>query len=282
MKFRVLVELRGIPSRAWSSAAAWAALGDHYACPEPTPATVARTDLRRFHAVTWCTHPDLIPNVSFLQIPEHRDPNAGAELFLRPEEIIHHDLPLLKYRVEIEILEFQDWNTDSEDSFEPHWPDRWWSESEDEDDIPGLRDLSRSSPWPRESVFRRLGSRGSSGSSGDGRPDAQGATNGDRRHAALRSANGDRPVSAATRFHAPADGSCHGADLLVGAVTIAAGSPMQACVLDPPLRLPLRLDGRARSRATPAPHALTVAGAHPKVALAPVAPAFDPMLSEAM
>jgi len=85
MKFRVLVELRGIPSRAWSSAAAWAALGDHYACPEPTPATVARTDLRRFHAVTWGTHPDLIPNVSFLQIPEHRDPNAGAELFLRPD-----------------------------------------------------------------------------------------------------------------------------------------------------------------------------------------------------
>ena len=85
MKFRVLVEFRGIPSRAWSSAAAWAALGDHYACPEPTPATVARTDLRRFHAVTWGTHPDLIPNVSFLQIPEHRDPNAGAELFLRPD-----------------------------------------------------------------------------------------------------------------------------------------------------------------------------------------------------
>ena len=45
MKFRVLVELRGIPSHAWSSAAAWVALGDHCACPEPTPAMVTRADL---------------------------------------------------------------------------------------------------------------------------------------------------------------------------------------------------------------------------------------------
>ena len=110
----------------------------------------------------------MIPNV-----PEHRDPNAGAELFLRPEEIIYHDLPMLKYRVEIEILECEDWNTDSDDSFEPHWSDRWWSESEDEDDIPGIRDLSRSSPWPRESVFRRLGGRGSSGSSNEDHQDTE-------------------------------------------------------------------------------------------------------------
>jgi len=80
---------------------------------------------------------------------------------------------MLKYRVEIEILEFQDWNTDSDDSFEPHWPDRWWSESEDEDDIPGIRDLFRSSPWPRESVFRCLGGRGSFGSSDEDHQDTE-------------------------------------------------------------------------------------------------------------
>ena len=52
MYFRVLVELRGLPSHAWSAAAAWEVLGDFYACPEPTPATRARFDLRRFHVVT--------------------------------------------------------------------------------------------------------------------------------------------------------------------------------------------------------------------------------------
>lgn len=120
MKFRVLVELRGIPSHAWSAAAAWEVLGDFCACPELTPAMIARSDLRRFHAVTWCSDPDLIPNVSFLKIPEMRDPNEGAELFLRPHEIIHHDLPLLRYHVEVEILEIQDWLGYSDDSDDPY------------------------------------------------------------------------------------------------------------------------------------------------------------------
>jgi len=138
MHFRVLVELRGIPSHAWSPAAAWEVLGDFCACPELTPATAARSDLRRFHAITWCSDPDLIPNVAFLRIPERRDPNAGDELFLRPEEIIYHQLPLLKYRVEIEILEIQDWTDNFDDSNDPYYPDHWWTESDEEDEIPAF------------------------------------------------------------------------------------------------------------------------------------------------
>ena len=189
MRFRVLVELRGIPSHAWSSAAAWKVLGDFCACPELTPATVVRSDLRRFHAVTWCSNPDFIPNVSFLQIPELRDPNVGAELFLRPHEIIYHDLPLLKHRVEVEILEIQDWQGYSDDSDDPYWPDPIGSNSDDDDDCPGFRDRSNTPPWPRQSVFRRLGYRGSSASSGaeatDGPPRVDDSSPASTREAAL-------------------------------------------------------------------------------------------------
>lgn len=119
MFFRVLVELRGIPSHAWSVDSAWSVLGSACACPEPTPDTVARKDLQRFQAVVWCSDPDLIPNASYLRIPEPPNPNIGAELYLRPDEIIYHQLRLLSYRIEIEILEIQDWKELSDDSSGP-------------------------------------------------------------------------------------------------------------------------------------------------------------------
>jgi hypothetical protein len=81
----------------------------HAPAPEPTPDTVARKDLKRFQAVVWCSDPDLIPNASYLRIPEPPNPNIGAELYLRPDEIIYYQLRLLRYRIEIEILEIQDW-----------------------------------------------------------------------------------------------------------------------------------------------------------------------------
>ncbi|RLM84911.1 hypothetical protein C2845_PM04G26310 [Panicum miliaceum] len=157
MFFRVLVELRGIPAHAWSVESAWSALGAACTCPEPTPDTVARRDLRRFQAAVWCSDPDLIPNLSFLRIPEPLNPNFGAELYLRPDEIIHHQLRLLCYRIEIEILEIQDWRERSDGSSDPSvLPDRWRSDDDDEEDYPGYNDKSRSSPWPRKTVFRRL------------------------------------------------------------------------------------------------------------------------------
>jgi hypothetical protein len=43
----------------------------------------------------------------------------------------HLKLPLLKYRVEIEILEIQHRRGGSEESDDPYgWPDCWWSESD--------------------------------------------------------------------------------------------------------------------------------------------------------
>lgn len=41
--------------------------------------------------------------------PEEHD--GGPPLFLRPEEIIHAELPSLRYLVRIRIIEFQDWHT---------------------------------------------------------------------------------------------------------------------------------------------------------------------------
>ncbi|KAG2601584.1 hypothetical protein PVAP13_5KG602400 [Panicum virgatum] len=154
MRFRVLLEIRGIPSHAWSVATAQTILGDACTVPEPTPSTAARADLRRFQAAIWCSDPDLIPNEAIIRIPEGV-PDLGANnLFLRPEEIIHHDLPLLRYKVEIEILEIHDWNDYSGSSDDSgNLPDRLLSDSEDEDDYPGFHQASRSHPWPRRKVF---------------------------------------------------------------------------------------------------------------------------------
>ena len=84
MRFRVMVEIRGIPSHAWSAVTAQVLLGDACATPELTPTTVARADLRRFQAVVWCSDPDRIPNKAILRIPEHVDNRGDDNLCLRP------------------------------------------------------------------------------------------------------------------------------------------------------------------------------------------------------
>ncbi|KAG2569883.1 hypothetical protein PVAP13_7NG446101 [Panicum virgatum] len=162
MKFRVLLEMRGIPSHVWSVDTAQRILGDACADPVPTPATIARRDLRRFQAAAWCVDPDLIPNEVVIRIPEPVDTNVGAELFLRSAEIIFHSQPLLRHRVEIEILEIQDWNDDSDSSVSPYdIPDRLNSDSNEEDVHPGVRRSSRSCSCPRRTVFRKLDDPGS-------------------------------------------------------------------------------------------------------------------------
>ena len=138
MCFRVLLEIRGIPSHAWSATTAQIILGNACAVPEPTPSMAARADLRCFQAAVWCSDPDLIPNEATIRIPECV-PDLGANNpFLRPEEIIRHDLPLLRYKVQIEILEIQDLNdSGSSDDF-GDLPERLLSDSDDEDDYPGF------------------------------------------------------------------------------------------------------------------------------------------------
>jgi hypothetical protein len=144
MQFRVLVELRDIPSHAWSADTVQMILGNACACPEPTPATVTREDLRRFQAVVWCMDPDLIPNEATIRILEPIDRNIGANLYLRHEQIIFHSQPLLRHRVEVEILEIQDWMGHSSDSSDGPYdlPDRLDSESDDEDEHPGVGNYS--------------------------------------------------------------------------------------------------------------------------------------------
>jgi hypothetical protein len=97
MRYRVLVKIRGILAHAWSTATAQIVLGDAYATPKLTPTTAAWVDLHRFQAVIWCSDPDLIPNEAITRIPERVDSLGDNALFLRPQQIIHHDLPLLRH-----------------------------------------------------------------------------------------------------------------------------------------------------------------------------------------
>ena len=90
MRFRVMLEIRGFPAHAWSSATAQVILGDACANPELTPTTSTRADLRRFQTAVWCSDPDRIPNEAIIRIPEKPEDLGYNNLYLRPEEIIHH------------------------------------------------------------------------------------------------------------------------------------------------------------------------------------------------
>ena len=157
MRYRVLLEIRGIPSHAWSAATAQIILGDACAIPEPTPTTVARVDLRCFQAAVWCANPDLIPNEAYIRVPEHVDDLGDNNLFLRPEQLLRHDIPLLRYRVEVEILEIHDWNDSSSSDDSGDLPDRILSDSIDDDEYPGFHQAYHSRPLPRRTVFRNPG-----------------------------------------------------------------------------------------------------------------------------
>ncbi|KAG2556277.1 hypothetical protein PVAP13_8NG073600 [Panicum virgatum] len=157
MRYRVFLEIRGILAHAWSAATAQVILGDACAVPEPTPTTAARADPRCFQVAIWCCDPDLIPNEAVIRIPDRRPGLGNNVIFLRPEEIIYHDLPMLRYKVEIEILEIHDWNDDGSSDDSGTLPDRVLSDSDVEDDYPGFHQRSRSGPWPRRTVFRSPG-----------------------------------------------------------------------------------------------------------------------------
>ena len=128
-------------------------LGDACATPEPTPSMAARADLRRFQAAIWCSNPDLIPNEAIIRIPEHVDSLGDNNLFLRPDQIIHRDLPLLRYKIEIEVLEIHDWNDSSSSDDSGNLHDRVLSDYDDEDDYPGFHQASHSHPRLRQTVI---------------------------------------------------------------------------------------------------------------------------------
>lgn len=60
-RFKVLVELKGIPARTWSIRMAQQVLATSYAGHEPTQVTVKKKALNKFVVVAWCIHPDSSP-----------------------------------------------------------------------------------------------------------------------------------------------------------------------------------------------------------------------------
>ncbi|KAG2649712.1 uncharacterized protein LOC120655195 [Panicum virgatum] len=148
MRYRILLEIRGIPAHAWSVAAAQVILDGACAIPEPTPSTLARADSHHFQAAVWCADPDLIPNEAIVRIPERVEGLGNNNLFLQPEEIIHHELPLLRCK---------DWNDNSSSDGTGTLPDRVLTDTDSEDEYPGFHQSSRSGPWPRRTVFRTPG-----------------------------------------------------------------------------------------------------------------------------
>jgi len=54
-------------------------------------------------------HPDLVPDEMVLAIPELEPVHdGGPPLFLRPWEVIHDEVPALRYWIQIRLVEFQD------------------------------------------------------------------------------------------------------------------------------------------------------------------------------
>lgn len=113
-RFRVLVSLKGIPSHARSKETAEIILGSSctnvdIANPE---ALADPDDERELFIAAWCAHPDLVLDEKIMAVPElEEEHDGGSPLFLRPHEIIHDEVPALRYLVRLRLIEFQDWHT---------------------------------------------------------------------------------------------------------------------------------------------------------------------------
>lgn len=113
-RFCVLVGMRGIPAHARSANTAQRILGSSCARVEiANPrALVDPDDERELFVAAWCVHPDLVPDEVIMAVPEpDEEHDGGPPLFLRPEEIIHDELPSLRYLVRLRLVQFQDWHT---------------------------------------------------------------------------------------------------------------------------------------------------------------------------
>jgi hypothetical protein len=103
--------MKGIPSHARSSKVAQTILGSAGAKVEVAnpDALSDPVDERKLFVSTWCTHPDLVPNEIIMAVLEpEEEHNGGSPLYLRLHEIIHDEVPALRYLVHIRIVEFQD------------------------------------------------------------------------------------------------------------------------------------------------------------------------------
>jgi hypothetical protein len=113
-RYRCLVGMKGLPSHARSTEVVQCILGSAGAKAEiANPDAVADPDdERELFVATWCAHPDLIPDEIIMAVPEPEEVHdGGSPLYLRPHEIIHDEVPALRYLVRLRIIEYQDWHT---------------------------------------------------------------------------------------------------------------------------------------------------------------------------
>ncbi|XP_066337435.1 uncharacterized protein [Miscanthus floridulus] len=110
-RFRVLVGLKGIPSHARSKDTAQTILGS--SCTNVDIANLVALvdpdDECELFVAAWCAHPDLIPDEKIMAVPKPEEEHDGSSpLYLRPHEIIHDEVPVLRYLVRLRLIEFQD------------------------------------------------------------------------------------------------------------------------------------------------------------------------------
>lgn len=162
LRYKVLIGIKGMSAHIWGLPAAERILGSSCANLVAAPSTVAGEDRREFVVAAWCIHPSLIPGDKLIGIPEPEVPFVvEPPPFLRAHEIIHSDLPMLRYRARIRIIQVQDWTTSSGDE----GPD----DDSDDNNNPDWHFTGgdRSRPWPRNHRFN--------GEAGGGYADADAA-----------------------------------------------------------------------------------------------------------
>lgn len=135
LRFRVLVELKGIPTHARNICTAQTILGSVGSDLVEAPASLVGNDRRVLFVASWCVHPNLVPAVKLVFITDPLRPFEPGNLFLRPHEIIHSKHDGLWYKVFPRIVQYQDWNNPSDSSDDDTPPDRL--NSSDDEDYPG-------------------------------------------------------------------------------------------------------------------------------------------------
>lgn len=106
-RFRVLIDMKGIPTHARSAVIVQTLQGASCAKVEiANPEAVADSDNEcELYVAAWCAHPDLILDEMIMAVPEpEEEHDGGPPLFLRPHEIIHDDLSALRYLVRLRLV----------------------------------------------------------------------------------------------------------------------------------------------------------------------------------
>jgi len=145
-----LIEFRGIPAHARNISTARIILDTSCSDLVEAPPDLVGDDKKTFFVCAWCIHPDLVPQEKVIFIQEPPEQYVESGLLLRPHEIIHSKHDGLWYRVDIRIVEVQDWNWPSDSSDDGTPLDNFDS---DEDEYPGFEQRCRSKPWPKRTRF---------------------------------------------------------------------------------------------------------------------------------